>query len=184
VDLLAVQGRAGCRDRRAQPAGTASLAPLVTRDRPETEELPAGLDQPDHEERLDQEVGARESTLKHPDERAIAEIAREQFPRGVLVTSSSTRPTRAASSRRCYEDVARVGRLPVQLATRLTDWSAGGLLRCNSAARLSVCRGFVILINVRFSIFSCIVIIKCFIIFFFFLIFFLVYLQFLYSVMY
>ena len=28
---------------------------------------------------------------------------------------------------------------PVQLATRLPDWSAGGLLRC-SAARLSVCR--------------------------------------------
>jgi len=27
----------------------------------------------------------------------------------------------------------------VQLATRLPDWSAGGLLRCN-AARLSVCR--------------------------------------------
>ena len=31
------------------------------------------------------------------------------------------------------------GDFPVQLATRLPDWSAGGLLRC-SAARLSVCR--------------------------------------------
>ena len=31
------------------------------------------------------------------------------------------------------------GDFPVQLATRLLDWSAGGLLRC-SAARLSVCR--------------------------------------------
>ena len=60
-----------------------------------------------------------------------------------LVASSRTRPTRATSSynllRRCYEDVARVGRLPVQLATRLPDWSAGGLLRC-SVVRLSVCR--------------------------------------------
>jgi len=31
------------------------------------------------------------------------------------------------------------GDFPVQLATRLPDWSAGGLLQC-SAARLSVCR--------------------------------------------
>jgi len=31
------------------------------------------------------------------------------------------------------------GDFPVQLATRLPDWSACGLLRC-SAARLSVCR--------------------------------------------
>jgi len=29
---------------------------------------------------------------------------------------------------------------PVQLATRLPDWSAGGLLPCSAAARLSVCR--------------------------------------------
>jgi len=59
--------------------------------------------------------------------RGKTEIPREQFPRSILMTSSSTRPTRAASSRGCYEDVARVGRLPVQLATRLPDWSAGGL---------------------------------------------------------
>jgi len=32
------------------------------------------------------------------------------------------------------------GDFPVQLATRLPDWSAGGLLRCIVAARLSVCR--------------------------------------------
>jgi len=31
------------------------------------------------------------------------------------------------------------GDFPVQLATRLPDWSAGGLLWC-TAARLSVCR--------------------------------------------
>jgi len=31
------------------------------------------------------------------------------------------------------------GDFPVQLATHLPDWSAGGLQRC-SAARLSVCR--------------------------------------------
>jgi len=31
------------------------------------------------------------------------------------------------------------GDFPVQLATRLPDWSAGGLLQCSSA-RLSVCR--------------------------------------------
>ena len=65
-------------------------------------------------------------------------IRRQQFPRSVLATSSPTRPTRATSSRGCYEDVARVGRLPVQLATLLPDWSAGGLLRFR-AARLSVC---------------------------------------------
>ena len=64
-----------------------------------------------------------------------ASCPREQFPRSILVaTSSSTRPTRATSSRGCYEDVARVsgvsGDLPVPLATCLTDCSAGGLLRC------------------------------------------------------
>ena len=31
------------------------------------------------------------------------------------------------------------GDFPIQLATRLPDWSASGLQRCN-AARLSVCR--------------------------------------------
>jgi len=36
------------------------------------------------------------------------------------------------------------GDFPVQLATRLPDWLAGGLMRCN-AARLSVCR--VVLLN-------------------------------------
>ena len=41
-----------------------------------------------------------------------------------LVASSPTRPT---SPRGCYEDVAHVG-VVVQLATRLPDWSAGGLL--------------------------------------------------------
>ena len=37
------------------------------------------------------------------------------------------------------EDVGVLGDFPVQLATRLPDWSSGGLLRC-SAARLSMCR--------------------------------------------
>ena len=53
---------------------------------------------------------------------------------GILVTSSPKRPT--------TEDVAVSGvsgDFAVQLATRLSDWSDGGLLR-NSAARLSVCR--------------------------------------------
>jgi len=51
----------------------------------------------------------------------------------LVVASSLTCPTRATSSRRCR----RVGRLPrVQLARRLPDWSAGGLLRC---IVLSVC---------------------------------------------
>jgi len=56
----------------------------------------------------------------------------------ILVTSSPTRPTR----RHHREDATRMsgvsGDFLVQLATRLPDWSAGGLLRC-SAARLSVC---------------------------------------------
>jgi len=50
---------------------------------------------------------------------------------------------RVASSWHSREDVRSKscvsGDFPVQLATRLPDWSAGGLLR-NSAARLSVCR--------------------------------------------
>jgi len=37
------------------------------------------------------------------------------------------------------EDIGVSGDWPVQLATRLLDWSVGGLLRC-SAARSSVCR--------------------------------------------
>ena len=32
------------------------------------------------------------------------------------------------------------GDFPVQRSTRLPDWSAGGLLRCSAAARLSGCR--------------------------------------------
>jgi len=57
----------------------------------------------------------------------------------ILVTSSPTRPTRRHPREDSREDVAchRLGR--VQLATRLPDWSAGGLLQ-RSAARLSVCR--------------------------------------------
>jgi len=48
-----------------------------------------------------------------------------------LVTSSSTRLTRAASSRGCCEDVGHVGRLPRSVCpTRSPDWSAGCLLRC------------------------------------------------------
>jgi len=43
------------------------------------------------------------------------------------------------SSQGCPQQVGR-GDFPVQLATRLPDWSAGGLLRCSAAARLSVCR--------------------------------------------
>ena len=66
-----------------------------------------------------------------------AGVPREQFPRSILMTSSPTRPT---SSRGCYTRMSGVsGDFPVKLATRLADWTAGGLLRC-SAARLSVCR--------------------------------------------
>jgi len=45
-----------------------------------------------------------------------------------------TCPTRAIYSRGCYTRISHVsgvsGDLPVQLATRLPDWSAGVLLRC------------------------------------------------------
>jgi len=36
----------------------------------------------------------------------------------------------AVCPRRCYEDVGVSGDFPVQLATRLPEWSAGGLLPC------------------------------------------------------
>jgi len=49
-----------------------------------------------------------------------------------LAASSSTRPTRATSPRGCYEDVARVGRLP-----RSACNARSAAVR--SAARLSVC---------------------------------------------
>jgi len=55
------------------------------------------------------------------------------------VTSS---PTCRQPREDLREDVAvsgMSGNFPVQLAMRLPDWSAGGLLRCR-AARLSVCR--------------------------------------------
>ena len=59
------------------------------------------------------------------------------------MTSSPTSPIRPISSRGCYEDVAHVERLsPVQLATRLLNWSAGGLLcgvQCCPFVRVS-CR--------------------------------------------
>jgi len=47
----------------------------------------------------------------------LALIPWEQFPRSILVTSSSTRQT---SSRGYYEDVARVGRLPRSACHALT----------------------------------------------------------------
>ena len=64
-------------------------------------------------------------------ETGSSEIPRQQFPRSIHVTSSSTSTTRATSSRGCY-DATRMssGDFPVQLATRLPDWSAGCLLRC------------------------------------------------------
>ena len=69
--------------------------------------------------------------LRLPSSKAY--IPRKQLPRSILVTSSPTLSTRPASSRGCYEDVARVGGAgdsPVQLATRLPDRSAGGQLQC------------------------------------------------------
>ena len=61
-------------------------------------------------------------------------------PRSILVISSPTRPTRGTCDGHPREEVRnKSGDFPVQLATRLPDWSAGGLRRC-SAARLSVCR--------------------------------------------
>jgi len=57
-------------------------------------------------------------------------------PRSIVVTSSSTRPT----PRGCYEDVARVGRLPRSAYHALT-WLVGRRSSAvYSAARLSVCR--------------------------------------------
>ena len=53
--------------------------------------------------------------------------------RSILVTSSRDCPKQVRNKS------GMSGDFPVQLATRLPDWSAGGLLRC-SAARLSVCR--------------------------------------------
>jgi len=47
-------------------------------------------------------------------------IPREQFPRSIFVTSSPIRPTRATSSRGCYEYVARVRRLPRPACHALT----------------------------------------------------------------
>jgi len=61
--------------------------------------------------------------------------SRAVYPRSILVTSSPTRPTRAKSQK----DATRMsgvwrssvsGDFPVQLATRVHNWSAGGLLRC------------------------------------------------------
>ena len=46
------------------------------------------------------------------------------------------------------EDVGVSGDIPVPLATRLPDWSAGGLLRC-SAACLSVCRVVLLISQAR-----------------------------------
>jgi len=61
-------------------------------------------------------------------------MPRGQFPRSILVDTPDT-----------PEDVTKISGVsddfPVQLATRLADRSAGGLLRCmHSAARLSGCR--------------------------------------------
>jgi len=66
--------------------------------------------------------------------RRAASLPRQQFPR----VASSSHPRRHA--RHPPASMLRVsGDFPVQVATRLHDWSVGGLLRC-SAARLSVCR--------------------------------------------
>jgi len=62
-----------------------------------------------------------------------------RFVARILVTSSPTRPTRRHPRGDPCDDVGVSRDFPVQLATRLADWSAGGLLRC-SAARSSVCR--------------------------------------------
>ena len=52
-----------------------------------------------------------------------------------------SRPTRRHPRKDPREDVFVSGDFTVQLATRLLDWSAGGLLRCSSRpTRLSVCR--------------------------------------------
>ena len=64
----------------------------------------------------------------------IAWISRQQFPRSILATSSSTHPARG-----CYEDVARVGRLPRSACHTLT-WLAGRRSAAVYADRLSVCR--------------------------------------------
>jgi len=57
----------------------------------------------------------------------------------ILVTSSQSRPTRRHLREDSRKDVGVSGMSGVQLATRLSDWSVGGLLRC-SAAHLSMCR--------------------------------------------
>ena len=55
------------------------------------------------------------------------------------MASTPTCPTRRHRREDAREDVGVLCDFPVQFATRLPDWSAGGLLRC-SAAHLSVCR--------------------------------------------
>jgi len=64
-------------------------------------------------------------------------LVKLKFHGTVFLVASSRHPREAVRNKSCVSGVS--GDFPVQLATRLPDWSAGGLLRC-SAARLSVCR--------------------------------------------
>ena len=63
-------------------------------------------------------------------------VVKFKFHETVFRVASSCRIREDVSNKSCVSGVP--GDFPVQLATCLPDWSAGGLLRC-SAARLSVC---------------------------------------------